>query len=105
MIVIRKGKIDVVFCGVFAVGETIDLGDVLHLYLHLLGVGIAAGGKDKERKVGVGLERCSQKSGSLFLAHRLGPRFTGSAVAAHGGVPSEILEIVVEYIPCAHASS
>ena len=54
MIVIRNGKINVVFCGIFTIGESGELGDVLHLNLHFFGVRIAAGGEDEEGKAGVG---------------------------------------------------
>lgn len=83
-------------------GESVRLGDILHLDLHFIGVGVAAGREDEEREIRIGLERGGQEIRDFFLAYGLGPRLAGSAMAAHGGVPSEILEVVVEDVPGAH---
>jgi len=107
VIIIRDGKIDVVLCGIFAIGKSVELGDVLHLLRHFRDVGVAVGGEYEERKVRVCLERGCQESDNLFRVygtHRPFYLLARCAETAHGSVPPEILEIVMENVPGAYAA-
>lgn len=56
MVEVRNGKIDVVLFGIGTIGEAVELGDKLHLFLHFLGIGVAAGGEDEKRQIRVCLD-------------------------------------------------